>query len=59
MICLKNHIVCRLGIIGRPPQYGHEESKVWKTETGPSQGGRAWPRGPKFELFEILPYRDH
>ena len=33
--------------------------KVWKTETGPSQGGRAWSRGPESELFEILPYRDH
>ena len=34
-------------------------TKVWKTETGPSQGGRAWSRGPKSELFEILPYRVH
>ena len=28
--------------------------KVWKTETGPLQGGRAWSRGQKSELFEIL-----
>ena len=34
-------------------------TKVWKTETGPLQGGRAWSRGPESELFEILPYRDH
>ena len=31
-------------------------TKVWKTEKGPSQGGRAWSRGPESELFEILPY---
>ena len=34
-------------------------TKVWKTETGPLQGGRAWSRGPESELFEILPYRDY
>ena len=34
-------------------------TKVWKTETGPSQAGWAWSRGPESELFEILPYRDH
>ena len=34
-------------------------TKVWKTETGPSQGGREWSRGPESELFEILPYGDH
>ena len=33
--------------------------KVWKTETGPLRGDRAWSRGPESELFEILPYRDH
>ena len=34
-------------------------TKVWKTEKGPSQGGRAWSRGPESELFEILPYWVH
>ena len=34
-------------------------TKVWKTETGPSQGDIAWIRVPEFELFEILPYRDN
>ena len=34
-------------------------TKVWKTETGLSQGDIACSRGPESELFEILPYRDH
>ena len=33
--------------------------KVWKTEMGHLQGDRAWPRGPKSQLFRILQYRDH
>ena len=33
-------------------------TRVWKMETGPSQGGRAWSTGPKSELFEILQNRD-
>ena len=32
--------------------------KLRDPETGPSQGGRAWSRGPKSELFEILQNRD-
>ena len=33
--------------------------KVWKTEARPSQGDRAWSRGPKSELLEILQNREH
>ena len=33
--------------------------KVWKTWTGPSQGGRAWSRGPKSALSEILQNKEH
>ena len=33
--------------------------KVWKTQTGPSQGNRAWSRGPQSTKFEILLNRDH
>ena len=50
--------------IQQTPFKGHSTAvknvtKVWKTETGSLQGGRAWSRGPESELFEILPYRDH
>ena len=33
--------------------------KVWKTWTGPSRGGRAWSRGPKSALSEILQNKEH
>ena len=33
--------------------------KVWKTWTGPSQGGRAWSRGPKSALSEILHNKEY
>ena len=34
-------------------------TKVWKTWTGPLRGGRAWSRGPKSALSEILQYEEH
>jgi hypothetical protein len=34
------------------------QTKVWKMETGPSQGDRAWFGGPKSALFEILQNRE-
>ena len=34
-------------------------TKVWKTWAGPSQGGRAWSRGPKSTLFKILQNKEH
>ena len=33
-------------------------TKVWKTETGPLQGGRAWFGYPKSALFENLQNRE-
>ena len=30
------------------------QTKVWKTKTGPLQGDKAWSRGPKSAMFEIL-----
>ena len=33
--------------------------KVWKTWTGPSRGARAWSRGPKSALSEILQNKEH
>ena len=34
-------------------------TKVWKTWTGPLQGGTAWSRGPKSALSKILKNREH
>ena len=33
--------------------------KVWKTWTGLLWGGRAWSRGPKSALSEILQNKEH
>ena len=33
--------------------------KVWKTWMGPSQGGRAWSRGPKSAMSEILHNKEY
>ena len=33
--------------------------KVWKTWTGPLRGGRAWSKGPKSALSEILQNKEH
>ena len=33
--------------------------KVWKTWTGTLQGGRAWSRGSKSALSEILQNKEH
>ena len=33
--------------------------KVWKTWTGHSREGRAWSRGPKSALSEILQNKEH
>ena len=30
------------------------QTKVWKTKTGPLQGDKAWSRDPKSALIEIL-----
>ena len=30
------------------------QTKVWKTKTGPLQGEQAWFGDPKFALFELL-----
>ena len=30
------------------------QTKVWKTKTGPLQGDKAWSRDPRSALFEIL-----
>ena len=34
-------------------------TKVWKTWTGPLQGGRAWSTGPKSALSKILQNKEH
>ena len=34
-------------------------TKVWKTRTRPLQGGRAWSRGPKSALSEILHNKEY
>ena len=33
--------------------------KVWKTWTGPLRDGRAWSRGPKSALSEILHNKEY
>ena len=33
--------------------------KVWKTKTGPLQGDKAWSRGPKSALSEILHNKEY
>ena len=35
------------------------QTKVWKTKTGPLQGDKAWSRDPKSALFEILQNKEH
>ena len=35
------------------------QTKVWKTKTGPLQGDKAWSRDPKHASFEILHNKEH
>ena len=35
------------------------QTKVWKTKTGPLQGNKVWSRGTKSTLFEILHNKEH
>ena len=35
------------------------QTKVWKTKTGPLQGDKAWSGDPKSALFEILHNKEH
>ena len=34
------------------------QTKLWKTKTGPFQGDKAWSGDPKSKLFEIIQDKD-
>ena len=35
------------------------QTKLWKTKTGPFQGNKGWSRDPKSASFEILQNKEH